>query len=149
MSASTTYVPVAAPAGGVRDTGILIARIFLGAIFVQSGFGKLAGLAGFTAYLAKMGVPMASTVAPFAASVEFLGGVAILAGAWTGLAAALLIGFTVVGTLLAHRFWAAPVEQYTLQNLQFMKNVAIIGGFLAVLLDGPGRISVDYFRKGR
>jgi putative oxidoreductase len=131
----------------MRDTGLLVARIFLGAIFVQSGFGKLAGLAGFTAYLTNLGVPMASTVAPFAAGVEFFGGLAIVFGAWTGLAAALLIGFTVVGTFLSHRFWAVPVEQYAAQQVQFMKNVAIVGGFLSVLLTGPGRISVDYFRK--
>jgi putative oxidoreductase len=149
MSASTTHSRAAAPADALHDTGVLIARLFLGAIFVQSGFGKLAGLAGFAAGLTKMGVPMASTIAPFAAGVEFVGGLAIVLGAWTVFAAALMIAFTAVGSFLAHRFWAAPAEQYALQNVQFMKNVAIIGGFLAVLLSGPGRISLDYLLRRR
>ncbi len=150
MSAPTIHIPLdSAISDRTHDTGLLIARILLGAIFVQSGFAKLTALAGFSAGLAKMGVPLASTIAPFAAGVEFFGGLAIILGAWTSLAAVLLIGFTIVGTFLAHRFWAAPLGQQGAQNIQFMKNVAIVGGFLVVLLTGAGRFSLDRLLRRR
>lgn len=150
MSASTAYAHVAVPvAGRARDTAFFIARIGLGAIFVQSGFGKLAGLAAFAAGLEKMGVPAASLVAPVAAGVEFFGGMAVVLGAWTWIASALVAGFTLLATLLAHRYWTYPAAQQPLQQVQFMKNVAIIGGFIALMAAGPGRFSIDYWLRGR
>jgi putative oxidoreductase len=89
------------------------------------------------------GVPFASITAPLGAAVEFLGGLAVILGAWTTLSAILVAGFTVVATLIAHRFWEFPVEQQKMQNLQFMKNLTIIGGLLALACAGGGRLSVD------
>lgn len=134
---------------GWQDSVLLLARVMLGAIFVQSGFGKLTGLAGFTTMLEGMGVPMAPVAAVAGACVEFFGGLAIVLGAWTWLAAILVAGFTVVATALAHRFWDVPVEQRMMQNIQFMKNLAIIGGLLALVAAGPGRFSLDGFRRRR
>ncbi|WP_431855131.1 DoxX family protein [Azospirillum sp.] len=134
---------------GWQDAALLVARVMLGAIFVQSGFGKLTNLAGFTEGLAKMGVPVPSVAGLVGACVEFFGGLAIVLGAWTWLAAILVAGFTVVATFLAHRFWDAPPEQRMMQNIQFMKNVAIVGGLLALLAAGAGRYSVDGLRRRR
>ena len=131
---------------GGQDALLLLARVGLAAIFVQSGFGKLADLGGFTAGLQGMGVPLASVLAPLGAVVEFFGGLAIALGAWTRLAAILVAGFTVAATLIAHRFWAVPAEQQAMQMIQFMKNLAIVGGLLAVVAAGGGRFSVDGFR---
>lgn len=132
---------------GWQGATLLVARVMLGAIFVQSGFGKLTNLAGFTEGLEKMGVPVPYVAGLAGACVEFFGGLAIVLGAWTGLAAILVAGFTVVATFLAHRFWDAPPEQRMMQDIQFMKNVAIVGGLLALLAAGAGRYSVDGFRR--
>ncbi len=105
-----------------QDTLLLLARLALAAIFVQSGFGKLSDLGGFTAGLQGMGVPLAAVLAPLGAVVEFFGGLALALGAWTRLAAILVAGFTVAATLIAHRFWAVPAEQQAMQMIQFMKN---------------------------
>lgn len=134
---------------GWQDILLLIGRALLGAIFVQSGFGKLTGLAGFTAGLEGMGVPMAPAAAVVGACVEFFGGLALVLGAWTWLAAILVAGFTAVATLLAHRYWDMPPEQQGMQQIQFMKNLAIIGGLLALAAAGPGRHSVDGVRWRR
>jgi putative oxidoreductase len=136
-----------AAAGGPEDVLLLLARVALGAIFVQSGFGKLAGLAGFTAGLEGMGVPLAAVLAPLGATVEFFGGLALVLGAWTRPAAVLVAGFTVAATLIAHRFWDYPAEQQAMQTIQFMKNLAIVGGLLGVVAAGAGRFSVDGLRK--
>jgi uncharacterized membrane protein YphA (DoxX/SURF4 family) len=48
----------------------------------------------------------------------------------------LVAGSTVAATLLAHGFWAASAGQQAAQTIHFMKNVAIIGGLLAVAAAG-------------
>src|SRR5688572_10535103 len=88
VSGSASWIDRAA-AGG-QDVLLLLARLALGAIFVQSGFGKLTDLAGFTSGLEGMGVPLAAVLAVIGACVEFFGGLAIVLGAWTRLAAVLV-----------------------------------------------------------
>src|SRR5690349_3985266 len=112
-----------------QDLALLIARILLAAIFVQSGFGKFMALDVFIGNLANQGVPMPQVVGTAGAAVEFLGGLAILLGAWTRPAAAAMIAFTVTATLIAHRYWASPPEAVRMQQTQFMKNLAITGGY--------------------
>jgi putative oxidoreductase len=144
-SGSTEWVDRAAVKG--QDTLLLLARLALAAIFVQSGFGKLTDLDGFTIGLEGMGVPLAAVLAPLGAVVEFFGGLALVLGAWTRPAAVLLAGFTIAATLIAHRFWAVPADQAAMQATQFMKNLAIVGGLLAVVAAGGGRFSVDGLRQ--
>ena len=55
--------------------------------------------------------------------------------------------FTIVATLIAHRFWAYPEAQRAMQQTQFMKNLAIMGGFLFLFVAGAGAWSVD--RRGK
>ncbi|MBP2228491.1 putative oxidoreductase [Azospirillum agricola] len=136
-------------AEGGRDALLLAARVLLGAIFVQSGFGKLMALGGFIAGLESQGVPMAAVAGTVGAVVECFGGLAVVLGAWTRLAALLVAGFTVAATLIAHRYWDAAPEAMKMQQIQFMKNLAIIGGYLALVASGAGRFSVDGFRGPR
>src|SRR5262249_37538861 len=75
--------PGALAAGLAGETIWLLARFCLGGIFVYSGFGKLTGLEGFAASLAKNGVPMADAMAIVGAAVEFFGGLAIVLGLQT------------------------------------------------------------------
>ncbi len=130
-------------ATGGQDLLLLAARLLLGAIFVESGFGKLMNLAGFAGSLEGQGLPMPMLLAALGAAVECFGGLAVVLGAWTRLAAAALIAFTIMATLIAHRYWAYPPEAQGMQRIQFMKNLAIIGGFLALIASGAGRFSVD------
>jgi putative oxidoreductase len=121
----------------------LLGRILIAAIFIQSGFGKLMDLGGFTAMMAKAGVPMSSVLAPIGAVIEFGGGLLILLGLGTRYAALALIVFVAVATLIAHRFWTYPPEQQQTQMINFAKNVAIIGGFLLVFVTGGGHYSLE------
>jgi putative oxidoreductase len=130
-----------------NDIWILLGRIALGSIFVVSGFGKLTHLGGFEASLALKGVPLPWAAAFVGAPVEFFGGLAIVLGIASRYAALLMVAFTVVATLISHRFWEysdVVVRQAQLNN--FSKNVAIMGGFLAILAHGPGRFALDRFR---
>src|SRR5262245_33059783 len=126
----------------------LMGRILIGAIFVQSGFGKLMNLGGFAAMLEAGGVPSASVLAPIGAVIEFAGGVAIVLGLGTRYAALALIVFVIIATLIAHRFWEYAPDLRQAQMVQFSKNVAILGGFLFVFVTGGGHYSLErWWRK--
>jgi putative oxidoreductase len=122
------------------DLWLLFGRIALGSIFVVSGFAKLTHLGGFEASLALKGVPLPWLAASVGAPVEFFGGLAIVFGVAGRYAALLMLAFTVVATLISHRYWEysdAAVRQAQLGS--FSKNVAIAGGFLLLFAQGAGR----------
>jgi putative oxidoreductase len=62
---------------------------------------------------------------------------------WSALALAL---FTLVASLVFHAFWSAPPEQQFVQQLLFMKNVAVAGGLLFVAGAGAGAWSLEAWR---
>jgi putative oxidoreductase len=125
------------------DVSLLLARISLAALFIPAGFRKLMDLGAFTASLQKQGVPYAEILAPVGAGVEFLAGVALLVGFQTSLAALLLAAFTIIATLIAHRFWDFEGQARQMQQGQFFKNLAIVGGLLALPVAGAGRHAMD------
>ena len=127
------------------DPMMLLGRILLGGIFVVSGYGKLMGLAAFAASLEKGGVPFASTMAPIGASVEFFGGLAIVLGLEVRYVALLMIAFVIVATLISHRFWEFEGAVRKAQEINFSKNIAIIGGFVLLHVAGGGRYAVERF----
>jgi putative oxidoreductase len=149
-SATHREFPASSPAGfGIdgfalrsRDGALLLGRILLGGIFVLSGYGKLMGLSAFAASLERNGVPFASVMAPIGAAVEFFGGVAIVLGIETRYAAALMVAFVIVATLISHRFWEYQDAARQTQQTHFLKNMAIIGGFVLLFAQGGGRFAV-------
>jgi putative oxidoreductase len=125
---------------------LLLARLALGAIFVSSGYGKIIGFDRFGPSLVARGVPseVVQIVAILAVAAEFGGGCTIVLGLFTRYAAWLMVAFTIVATGLAHRYWEyADAAAYAAQMTNFMKNLAIIGGFLALSQVGGGRFSLD------
>jgi len=70
-------------------------------------------------------------------SVELIGGLALVLGIFPRIAAIALIGFLVPATLTAHAFWAADGAQaFTAQLVNFLKNIAMIGGLLFIASAG-------------
>jgi putative oxidoreductase len=134
-----------------RDTLLLIGRILIGLIFVRSGSDKLMNIDGFAAGLARNGVPMSTFFAYLGAPVEFISGLAIVLGFATRYAAVLMAAFVVVATLISHRYWEfAEAGARRMNDINFYKNVAIIGGAFYVFVTGSGRFALDalFRRKG-
>ena len=128
---------------GTSDALSLIGRIFLAAIFVWSGFGKISGFEGLVGQIASKGFPVAQVFAIATIVIE-VGVALMLVAGWKARWAALLLAvFTAVVTFFFHNFWAVPEAQKMMQQLQFMKNLGLIGGLLMVVAFGPGRLSVD------
>ena len=111
-------------------------RILIAAIFVLAGAGKIAGYDGTAAYMAAMGVPAA--LLPAVIVLEIGGGLAIALGWYTRVAAFLLAGFSLVSALIFHMDFADQT-----QFVMFWKNVAIAGGFLFLVANGPGALALD------
>jgi len=114
----------------------LIARVFLGQIFLLAGVSKLGAYAGTQAYMEMMGVP--GSLLPLVILLEVGGGLAIIAGFQTKWASIALAVFTVAAAAIFHNNFA---EQ--MQMIMFMKNIAIAGGFLLLAIHGAGAYSLD------
>ncbi len=133
-----------------HDTVLLAARVAMAAIFLPSGFQKLTHLGTFAGSLAQHGVPDATQVASLGACVEFFGALLILTGTRIRWAALLMAAFTVVAALISHRFWElGDAAVRTQQQVHFMKNLAIFGGFLTLFVAGAGAYSVDHWLTHR
>ena len=128
---------------GQKDWAALLGRILLAGIFVISGFGKITGFEGTVSEIASKGLPLPQVLAVIAILIEFVGGLAIAAGWKTRWAALAFIVFMIVITPIFHGYWAAPPDQVMDQQINFMKNVSILGGSLLLFAFGPGRYSVD------
>ena len=125
------------------DIALLLARITFAALFAVSGLRKLMDLPTFAASLVKRGVPYADVLAPIGAGVEFIAGLAVLIGFQTRLAALALIVFTIIATLIGHRFWEFEGQARQMQQSHFFKNLAIIGGLFALWVSGGGRFALE------
>lgn len=121
----------------------LIGRVLLALLFVPSGFSKIGGFAGTVGYIASKGVPLPELAAAAAIGVELGLGVLLLVGFQTRWAALGIAFFTVVITFIFHDFWAVPAEQVMMQQINFFKNMAVIGGLLTVMAWGAGAWSLD------
>jgi putative oxidoreductase len=122
---------------------LLASRMLLAAVFVVFGIRKAMAVAGTTKYFATLGLPMPEVMVWVVILVEIGGGLLLILGWQTRLAAWILAAFTVAATFAAHRFWEFEGAQYVPQLTSFMKNLAITGGLLLVAACGPGRLSVD------
>jgi putative oxidoreductase len=116
-------------------------RVLIAAIFLLSGFSKITGYAGTVAYMQSQGVPGA--LLPLVIAAELGGGLLIVLGLWTRVVAFGLAGFTILAALLFHAQAGDQVQQ-----IMFLKNVAIAGGFLFLLANGAGAWSLDARRGG-
>jgi len=114
----------------------LSGRVLLAAIFLISGLGKVGAYSATAGYMASLGVP--GTLLPAVIALEVLGAIAIIIGWKTRITAFLLAGFTLVSAVLFHNNFADQVQQ-----IMFLKNVAIAGGFLILVANGAGALSLD------
>jgi len=121
----------------------LIGRLLLALMFLLAGLSKLGGLEGTAGYIASKGLPMAQVLAFATAALEVGGAVMLIVGWQARWAALALAAFTLLATVLFHNYWAMPAAEQMMQQLMFMKNLAITGGLLVLFAFGPGSLSLD------
>lgn len=131
----------------VNNAFLLAARVLMAVMFVPAGISKIGGFEGTVGYIASVGLPMAAAGAVAAIVVEVLGGLALLAGVGTRVAAVVLALFTLAASVFFHAYWAVPADQAMVQQLMFFKNLAIVGGLLGLAAAGAGGWSVEGHRQ--
>ena len=107
-----------------------VGRTLMAIIFLVAGVRKALTYSATAAYFAKLGIPAPEIVLALTILLE-IGGAAALAFGWRlPLVAGVLGIFTMAAAFLAHAFWAVDPAQFNAQLNNFLKNVAMAGGFL-------------------
>ncbi len=124
--------------------GLTVLRIFVGIIFAAHGSQKLfgwfggGGLAGTAQWMESIGLAPGTLMALLAGGTEFFGGLALIIGLLAR-PAALGLSFTLLVAIFSMH----------IHNGLFMANngyefaLALLGGTLAVLIEGAGKLSFD------
>lgn len=112
----------------------LIARVLMAYIFIMAGWGEITAYSATVGYMESMGVP--GMMLPLTILVEFGGGLALLFGFQARFAALGLAVFSLITAFLFH----GDAED----AINFMKNMAMTGGLLLLMLHGAGKFSVDH-----
>ena len=127
-----------------RDALLLVARVLLGVVLIAHGWQKFAtyGIDGTAGSFAQMGVPLPAVSAVFAAVVELVGGAALLLGAATVVAGALVVLDMLGAFLLVH------IGNGCRHGRRVELVWAIAAAALVLVAVGPGRFSVDATSPG-
>ena len=120
------------------------ARLTLGWVFLQSGWGKLHNLQGVTEFFVSLGVPFAQVQAPMVAGIEFGGGLLLLLGLATRFAALPLVGVMLVAIRTA--LWDDIHDLSDLFGLAEFGYVVLLSGLVVF---GAGSLSLDALVRRR
>lgn len=118
----------------------LLARLTVGWVFVESGWGKLHHLDKVQAFFESLGIPAASLQAPMVASIELGGGLLLLAGLATRLASLPLIAVMAVAILTAKQD-----EVTGFSSLAGFPEFLYMVLLLWLVIQGAGLLSLDTF----
>ena len=114
------------------------ARVALGTVFVQSGWGKLHDLPRVVGYFESLGIPAPQLQAPFVAGIELAGGALLLAGLLTRVASVPLAATMVVALLTARRAdLASASDLFGAVELLYLLLLGSLAAF------GAGALSLD------
>lgn len=117
---------------------VLGGRVLLSILFIIAGYSKLTAIGGTAGFFGAIGLPMPTATAVLVGLVELLGGLAILVGFKTRIAAVVLAIFVLAATAIAHLDFSQAGNALMLQ-----KNLAITGGLLLLAVLGAGPLSID------
>ncbi len=124
------------------DWILLVIRLVLGVIFVQSGLGKLMDFGQTVQFFASLGIPAPAINAGVASTMELTGGIALIAGLGVRILSIPLIFIMIVAILTVQLSAIAGIED--LIRLQEFDYILM---FLVLIIMGAGKYSLDYFLK--
>ena len=119
-----------------------IGRLLLSALFLIEGFGKILNQENVIMYMEDYGVPEILFVP--ATVLEILFPLLLIVGYKTKWAAAVMALFTFTVAIIFHTDFSEGM-----QMIFFLKDLAIAGGFMIILVYGPGKISLDHYFKSK
>ena len=114
----------------------LIGRVFISGIFLLSGYNKIVNYDGTIGWMESFGLP-GNLIIP-AIALEIIGPILIVIGYQTKIAAAALSLFCFATAIIFHNDFADQV-----QLTAFLKNIALAGGFLFLVVNGAKGYCLD------
>ncbi|MBD8189751.1 MULTISPECIES: DoxX family protein [Pseudomonas syringae group] len=124
--------------------GLTILRVIVGIAFIAHGSQKLFGafggygLEGTAQYMESLGLTPGYLMALLSGGAEFFGGLGLLVGLLARPAAALVTVLLLVAIFTVH-----IGNGFFMANNGFEYALALLGGALAVLIEGAGKLSLD------
>jgi putative oxidoreductase len=125
---------------------VLVGRILFSVVFILASINHFNG--SDLPYAVQAGVPMAKLLVPASGALALLGGISILLGYHAKIGGWLLVLFLVPVTPVMHNFWAVKDPMmHAMQQVNFLKNLSMLGGALLISQFGAGPMSLDARRK--
>ena len=127
-----------------------LSRVLISIVFIVFGYLQFTNIGAYIANPAVVkaaamahGILSPTVIAYLVAAIDLIGGIFILVGFQTRWTALVLIVFVILTLLLAHNFWTMEGPSRIGNQVNFYKNLVIIGALLMLYIYGPGRYSVD------
>jgi len=120
----------------------LLARIVIGVVFIQSGWGKVHDIEKVIAFFTDLKIPFPEAQAYFVSATELIAGLMVLFGVLTRLASIPLIGIMTVAILTAK-----AAEITTFSDIFGFSEFLYIVLLLWLVISGPGAVAIDHFCK--
>jgi len=114
----------------------LVGRVFISLVFLLSGINKIGNYEGSVGWMESFGMPGIFLIP--AIILEIVAPILIIIGYKVKIAAALLSVFCIVTALIFHTDFSNQM-----QFVSFMKNVALAGGFLFLVINGTKDFSLE------
>jgi putative oxidoreductase len=114
----------------------VIARVLIALIFLYSAITKVLDWSAGLQEVQSLGMPLPMLVLTSTVALQLCGGIMLALGWHTRSAAAVLAGFTLVASLVAHPFWRSIGTAAQRQRVTFIEHLAIVGGLMMVVAHG-------------
>ena len=114
----------------------LLARILISTLFFTNGIFKIMNYDGTVSWMEGYGMPGVLIIP--AIMLEILGPILIILGYQTKITAAFLSLFCLATAIIFHNDFSNQM-----QLTSFLKNIALAGGFLFLVINGSKKFSLD------
>ncbi len=118
----------------------LLGRIFYSSIFIIASITHFSPTS--IQYATSVGIPMASITLPFSGLLALLGGLSILLGFKAKIGAWLIVAFSLLILIMLHKSWSSGSFLATMQNIQLLKDLSLMGAALLIAHFGSGPLSL-------
>lgn len=127
----------------MKDVLDLLARFCLSAIFIFEAYDSISFFGKTKKTMSAYGIEWNQDfLLSCVIAVLVIGAILILIGYYANIGAFLVLLYMVPITFIVYSFWNDPADVQRIQSIMFMKNVAIIGGLLLLIVNGTGKYSV-------
>ena len=130
----------------MKDIFDVVARFCLAAIFIFEAYDSMAYFKKTKETMTAYGITWnQDLLLSITIGLLVLGAILLLLGYYANFGAILLLLYIIPVTFIVYSFWNDPQEVRRIQSIMFMKNIAIIGGLILLLIYGAGKYSVKRF----